>query len=277
MLFQNEAEALAWYEREERIVNKAFIDAIPWSQVKDYELDAALLPVLVYMRDVERLTEVYYDELVRTPTAKDPWVKAFLERWRTEEPVHGDLLNRFLMEAGYPTTDKWYDAVRKKIPLSYRITQKIEPLITNAVGKHFSAVHMTWGAVQEFSTLTGYHQLVRKGAHPVLTQILSGIMREEARHAFFYWSVARIKLTNSPFRQKLTRYLIDKFWAPVGQGPKSVVDTNFVIATLFGGEEGVRIMDQRVSSQLERLPGMAGLKTVTERVAQISQSAFGAS
>lgn len=56
----------------------------------------------------------------------------------------------------------------------------------------------------------------------------------------------------------------------MGQGLKHAADTNQVIAALFNGEEGVKFMDQRVNRQLEALPGMQGLKTVTNRIAQIS-------
>lgn len=271
MLLETEAEALAWYEQEERIVNGAFVSAIPWHQVKDHLLDPALLPILVYMRDVERYTEVYYEELLKTPTAKEPAIRSFLERWSMEEPLHGDLLHRFMEETGAPVSEKWFESVRKNIPWSKRIMKGVQPLIANAVGKDFAAVHMTWGAVQEFSTLNSYHQLVQKDVHPVLTHILRGILREEARHAFFYWSIARIKLLRSRFPQQMTRFLFKRFWQPVGQDIKSARDTNLVISTLFAGEEGIRIMDQRVNQQLERLPGMEGLKTVTKRVAMIAR------
>ena len=33
---------------------------------------------------------------------------------------------------------------------------------------------MTWGAVNELTTLTGYYALIRRSDHPVLHQLLRG-------------------------------------------------------------------------------------------------------
>ena len=272
MLFEREAEALRWYESEERVLNKGFLDTIPWHEMKQHELKPEFLPVLVYMRDIENFTSIYFDQLSRPPTVKDPAIRDFMERWRSEEGLHGDLLNRFLEEAGYPTSGKWEAEARAKIPASYKWRSRLNTRVTNLFGKHFTAVHMTWGAINELSTLNGYNRLWQLAKHPVLEHILRGIVREEARHSFFYWSIARIKLIASPFRQKLTRFIIDRFWSPVGEGTKPKSDSNLVIKTLFAGAEGIRLMDQRVNQQIERLPGLAGLKTVTQRISSVSSS-----
>jgi hypothetical protein len=39
--------------------------------------------------------------------------------------------------------------------------------------RHFPAVHMTWGAINELSTLTGYHALIDRTRHPLLRTMLS--------------------------------------------------------------------------------------------------------
>ncbi|MSR85461.1 ferritin-like domain-containing protein [Candidatus Uhrbacteria bacterium] len=270
MLFETEQEVLAWYEKEERVLTPKFISEIPWHEISQHPLNPEFIPTLLYMRDVEKFTEIYYQELLQTPTVKDPAVRQFIDRWSMEEPVHGELLNRFLNEAGHSTSDTWYEEAKRKIPKSNFIIRPLSTIIARTVGKKFAAVHMTWGAIQEFSTLNGYQRLWEQAKHPVLEYILRAIAREEARHSFFYWSVARIKLLKSNFRQALTRFLVKKFWTPVGQGLKRASETNQVIRALFQGEEGVRFMDQRVNRQLESLPGMAGLKIVTERVAHIA-------
>jgi hypothetical protein len=179
------------------------------------------------------------------------------------------LINRFVNEAGYATPDTWFQKVKADIPETYRREQRLSRMLARLVGKRFGAVHMTWGAIQEFSTLSTYQRMWELAKHPVLEYLFRGIAREEARHAFFYWSIARIKLMKSKFSRLLSRFLVKTFWTPVGQGAKTEADTNHVIAFLFGGEEGVRRMDQRVNQQLERLPGMAGLKMVTERIARV--------
>ncbi len=272
MLFETEADAIQWYESQERILTPDFLKTIPWDKVKDHPLDPALIPTLVYMRDVERFTSLYNDELARTPTGKDPAIKRFMERWSTEETTHGELFNRFLLEADFPTSDHWFEEAKKTIPLSYRISSQIVPRITNLFGHHFTAVHMTWGAIHELSVLNGYQRLWTLAKHPVLEHILRGIAREEAMHAFFYWSVARVKLTQSDFRQRLAKFIIEKFWTPVGQGSKRAHETNAVIQTLFSGVDGLELIHQRVTKRIQQLPGLEELQKVTNHVRTITQS-----
>ena len=229
---QSETEAIDWYEGQERFLTKQYIDTIPWNDVGRHPFDEAFLPVLVYMRDVEKFTEIYYQELMKTPTGNDPIIRRFMDKWATEEAVHGDLLNRFLEEANYPTDEKWFEKAKARIPKFQRVSSAFSTATARLTGKHFSAVHMTWGAINEFSTLTGYRTLWEKANHPVLTYLLKAIAREEAVHSFFYWTIARLKLQTSQFRQRMTRYIIQKFWTPVGQGLKREHETNYVIRAL---------------------------------------------
>jgi hypothetical protein len=37
------------------------------------------------MRDVECLTEIYYDEALQIPTAKEPAIRGFMDRWQVEK------------------------------------------------------------------------------------------------------------------------------------------------------------------------------------------------
>ncbi len=272
MLFETEQDAINWYESQERVLTPAFLATIPWHQVKDHPLDPAFIPTLVYMRDVERLTSLYNDELSRTPTGKDPAIKRFMERWSEEEITHSDLLHRFLVEAGMPATDAWYDEVKQKISLRNRVASRIIPRITNLMGHHFTGVHMTWGAINELSTLTGYQRLWTLAKHPVLDHILKHIAREEATHSFFYWSVARIKLMRSSFRQQLARFIINTFWSPVGENKKTPAESNVVIHTLFSGVEGLELMHERVTRRIQQLPGLEALQTVTNRIASITHT-----
>ena len=47
-------------------------------------------------------------------------------------------------------------------------------------------------------------------------------------------------------------------------------EANYLIATLFKGEDGVDFFDRNVNQKLEQLPGFTGLKTITQRVARIA-------
>ena len=59
MTFETNRDVLNWYERQPRTLTKEFIENIAWHEVKSYRLDARFVPVLIYMRDVETLTDMY--------------------------------------------------------------------------------------------------------------------------------------------------------------------------------------------------------------------------
>ena len=267
MVFEHEDEAIAWFDGQERVLTPEFLKTIPWQEIKQHELAKEFLPVLLYMRDIEKSTEIYYAQLQRTPTGKNPAVKRFMDRWGEEEGLHGDLLNRFLNEAGFETSEKWFEEMKARIPKAYHFKERVMTGITNLWGRKFSGVHMTWGAVQELSTLSGYERLWTLAKHPVLEYLLRAIAREEARHSLFYWSVANILLKRYPSSQKLARYLVDHFWKPVGEGIKTPSETNYLVHTLFSGEAGLALMSKRVNDRIAQLPGFETFHRVHDRIA----------
>jgi rubrerythrin len=269
MTFETNRDVLDWYEKQPRTLTPQFIVAIDWKSVKDYPLDEKFIPVLLYMRDVETLTDVYYDELRRTPTGKDPIISKFMERWSAEEQTHGELLNRFLNEAGIPTEDKWQTQVLSSVSTRYTVTNYLITMLTNLVGKRFTATHMAFGAIHEMSTTQGYRRLIELANHPVLSEILRGIVREESAHTTFYRSVARIELEKSEISRKLSRFLIKHFWTPVGSGAKPKKESDYTIATLFSGENGMEWIDNNVSRRIQTLPGFDGLTKVSDKIGQI--------
>ena len=95
MRFETKKEVLDWYEKQPRTLTDEFIGNIPWKDIKNYPLDKKFVPVLLYMRDVETLTDLYYSELRRTPTGKDPVIGKFMERWGHEEQTHGEASEPF--------------------------------------------------------------------------------------------------------------------------------------------------------------------------------------
>ncbi|MEQ1606903.1 MAG: ferritin-like domain-containing protein [Pyrinomonadaceae bacterium] len=270
MNFETNKEVLDWYERQERSLTPEFIGSIPWHEVKDYELDEKFIPVLLYMRDVETLTDMYHRELLRTPTGKDPHISKFMERWGIEEITHGEVINRFLNEAGYETDDNWQEQVRRDVSTSYNATAYMMTIITNLVGKKFTATHMTFGTIHEMEAAQGYRRLIALAKHPVLTHIANAIVREEAIHAQFYRSVARLELEKNEFAQKLARWVIDRFWAPVGQGSLAKSRTEYTIATLFGEENAIEGLDKTVTQRVRALPGFDGITKITDVITDMA-------
>ncbi|MCP9495378.1 MAG: acyl-ACP desaturase [Pyrinomonadaceae bacterium MAG19_C2-C3] len=273
-MFETERDVLAWYESQPRALTKEFLDDFKWKEIDNYELNKAFIPVLIYMRDVESFTQVYYDELLRTPTGKDPVIRRFMDRWSEEENQHGELLNRFLLEAGVATTEKWEEEARQQIPIRYTMESRLTCWVTNLFGRHFTGTHMAWGAINEMTTLQGYRRLWKLAEHPILEELLRAVAQEEALHSRFYWSIAQLKLKDSNLSQRIARKVIDQFWAPVGTGTKPPKDVDYLIKTLFSGEEGVEHFDRTVNKRAEQLPGFDNFTTTTDRVKSILQSSL---
>ena len=72
MSFETNRDVLEWYERQPRALTPQFISSIPWHEVRNTEFDPRFIPVLMYMRDVETLTDMYHRELLRTPVSNFP-------------------------------------------------------------------------------------------------------------------------------------------------------------------------------------------------------------
>ena len=270
MNFETNGDVLNWYEKQPRALTEEFIGAIDWNAVGKHPLDEKFVPVLLYMRDVETLTDIYYEELRRTPTGKDPIIRRFMERWSVEEQTHGELINRFLNEAGIPTEEKWQKKVIGSVSTSYTVTNYLITTLASLIGKRFTATHMSFGAIHEMSTTQGYRRLSELADHPVLTQILTGIIREESAHTTFYRSVARLELEKSEISRQLSRFIIKHFYVPVGGGAKPADELNYTIATLFGGKDGMKWIDRQVSEKIQTLPGFAGLTKVSDKISEIA-------
>jgi hypothetical protein len=264
MAFETSKDVLNWYERQPRTLTKEFIEGLPWHAVKDTPLDEKFIPVLLYMRDVEVLTDMYHRELRRTPTGRDPVIAKFMERWGVEEVTHGQVIDRFLNEAGYATPDDWQEKTMTNVPRSYHAGTYLMTTLTNLLGSRFIATHMAFGAIHEMSTAG----LAR---HPVLSRIFEAIIREESAHTQFYWNVARLELKKSEAARKIARKVVETFWRPVGQGSLAKNRTEYSIAMLFSGDDGVGQLDRTVTLRARRLPGFDDLTKVTDRISGICE------
>lgn len=265
-MLQTEWDILQDYENKPRALTREFVQSLAWREVSRLPLKAELVPVLLYMRDIEAFTELYFEELALTPTGRNPAIRRFMERWRSEEAQHGELLHRFLGEAGATAESDWFEAAKARVPRRYRLESRINAWITRLFGRNFSATHMVWGAINELLTLQGYRRLAAISGHPVLETLLRGIMQEEAIHISFYYNVAELELKRSRLGRGLARFLIRHFWAPVGAGLKPKFETDRVAAALFGDAEGRQALERQVNPRVEKLPGFQGVKTILERI-----------
>src|SRR5215217_6508873 len=131
MSFETSKDVLDWYERQERSLTPEFISSIEWDKIRDFPFNPRFVPVLFYMRDVEVLTDMYHQELLRTPTGRDPHISKFMERWGIEEITHGEVINRFLNELGYESDENWKDQVRRAVGFAYNANTYLMTTLTN--------------------------------------------------------------------------------------------------------------------------------------------------
>ena len=130
----------------------------------------------------------------------------------------------------------------------------------------FAAVHMVWGAINELTTLTGYQRLTELDPHPVLGELLARIMRDESRHFTFYYHQAERRLAR-PSVQRVARFLVDRFWEPVGSGVQPDDEVRFLARHLLGGAGG-RAAARKIDDTIRRLPGFAGVSLIEAWVAR---------
>jgi rubrerythrin len=260
-----------------RASKKVDLSGVPWHRIREHPLSVAEARCLAYMMDIESHTVIFLRDLLATRAAFEPDVTAFLSCWVYEELWHGEAFSRFLGEAGYelgPDRERvWSDApfpsrsgrnrwIRRRIGAK-GYASHVATLGATALFKDFVALHMTWGAVNELSTLTGYHRLISTTEHPVLVELLQRIVKDERRHFAFYRAQARMRLGRSRQARTVTRWAMERLWAPVGTGVRPQRETDFVIGHLFGGENGLQAA-REMDSTIGELPGLEGVTIAVE-------------
>jgi hypothetical protein len=216
------------------------------------------------MHDVESHTICYLRDILVTRAHREPEVTAFLACWSYEEHWHGDAIAKVLDAHGEDSASR-LASMRQHLPRNDSIRPAVFSALS-AVTKHLPAVHMAWGAVNEWSTQTGYGRLIEKAKHPVLTELLRRIMRQEGRHIDFYASESTRRLGASRAARRLTRYALSRYWGPVGSGVMPKAEIRFLATYLFGDEEG-RQAARRVDRQIDRLPGLEGMHLLDGAIA----------
>lgn len=245
---------LATYKR---ITGRLDLDGIDFDAFRDAPLAAEHLRCLRYMHDVELHTTCYLRNLLNTKAHHDPEITTFLTMWGFEEYWHGEAIGRVLEAHGEPGGDARVAAMRQR--LGWRITAS--PLLWmafSAATKHFLAVHMTFGVINEWTTQGGYGRLITEAKHPVLTDVLRRIMKQEGRHIDYYRTQAHDRLEASASARRTTRLMVRRLWEPVGAQVMPLAETQHLVTTLFDGPDG-RAVSDRIDRRVDALPGLAGL------------------
>jgi hypothetical protein len=229
----------------------------PWADVPRHPVSPEAIRTLQYMQDIESHTIIYLRELLATRAVDEPDVATFLACWLYEETFHGLALARFLEAAGHPVGQR--ARPRGQEPFLKRLEATAVALLSRA-WPDFCALHMTWGAINELTTLTAYRRLSKIAGHPVLSDLLERIGLDESRHFFFYYRQAEDRLQR-PGAARVSRAIVDRFWAPVGSGEQAKEELRFLAGYLFGDEEG-RAAARKIDETIRRLPGFSTVRLV---------------
>jgi hypothetical protein len=264
-------------DRYLRASKKVDLSSVEWDRIGEHPVTADEARCLTYMMDIETHTVVFLRDLLATRASFDPEVTAFLSCWVYEELWHGEAFSRFLGEAGYSVAPAYEDVtgadafptrfdrnqwIRRRFGTKGYVSH-IGTLLGSAVFRDFVAIHMTWGAVNELGTLTGYHRIIDKTDHPILVQLLRAIIKDERRHFAFYRSQARMRLASSKQARTITRWALEHLWAPVGTGVRPQAETDFVIHCIFGDADGV-VAVKEMERMLGELPGLEGTRFLSD-------------
>jgi rubrerythrin len=233
--------------------------AYDWASATDGPLTSEERFQLTYATQVEWGTEGTYQSLNIT---RDPVVRRFLRIWLEQEVVHADLLARFLAEHGvmvdplHRTKEQQRAAGRGKI---------VNQLARRVVGDDFFAVHMSWGALNELTTLRFYRVIRARTGNELLGTLLRDIIAQEAAHYAFYRAAAIRRLDGNRRGQRIVRWTLRHLWSIVGSGLRGRADADRLLLGLLRDEDEVIAQTDR---QIERIPGLEGLHLVQGKVVE---------
>jgi hypothetical protein len=247
-------------DRYKQLVSRLDDSDIDYAAFAEQPLPEPALRTIRYMHDIEHHTACYLRDLLVTRAHRDPELTTFLTCWAYEELWHGEALGKVLAAHGEVAGAVRVSAARQRAGWSDRLAP-LTMALTSAATEHLTAVHMTWGAINEWTTQAGYGQLAGRCQHPVLTDLLRRIMKQEGRHIDFYASQATERLDRSRAAQRLTRLALQRRWAPVGSGVMPESEVGHLVSFLFGDESGERAV-ARIDRAIDRLPGLEGLGLV---------------
>jgi rubrerythrin len=192
-------------DRYMRASKRLDLSEVDWDDIPNHELSDGDIMCMHYMMDIETHTVIYLRDLLATRAANGPQITAFLSCWVYEELWHGEAFSDFLRRYGLevpaepklpdgstpmPTRPNRVQELREKLGVGHQL-HLLPTMIGSMATRHFIGLHMTWGAINELTTLTGYYQLIRRSSHPVLHQMLRRVIQDERRHFAFYRAQAR--------------------------------------------------------------------------------------
>lgn len=249
---RTQEEIFGEYSAAKRTITPEFLASVNIGAIGP--LSFQIRNILTYMQSIEgAVWGVYFKELDRTPTGKNPYVGKFLRTWLEEEGRHAKLLADVLEATGGATP---YQVMR----------QYDTSWIARIFGERlFGGIHMTMGATNELMTRFAYSTFAKsvESDHPELARILFAISREESLHFSYYYKMAEYYLSQSKVARVLTSVVLNKIAVGVGVGVRRVEEAHEVFRALL--EKNQEEFRKKVGGRIRMLPGMEGF-TAMERL-----------
>jgi len=246
------------------------IEDLDWGLARKIGLTAREIETLKFFADIESQTVYYFLEVAKLQVARDPELLTFLTMWNYEEYFHSHAITRLMQECGVPVEDATDRSTR--IRAGARLKAKLEDfaqtMMAKLMPKRFVALWMFWGALQECLTTQAYEEVIRSTPNPVLAEMFRRIAKQERRHFAYYYGQARERLVDNKRNQRFCRYIVQKFYAPVGSGVKDDAQAAALVAGLFPGKRIYEVMGY-IERRMAQLPGMEGLDACTRWAAKI--------
>jgi rubrerythrin len=249
---------------------KIRVEDLDWESAARAGLSQDERFILTYFADIEGQTIVYLRDFLHTRAALEPEVIAFLSMWNYEEFFHGKVLGELLQVCGNPLEQARIAEVRRSAGFRERFEAALATILSKIFARDFPAVYMTWGAIQELTTLRGYEQIIATTENPVLAEVCRRIAKQERRHFAWYFNSARERLEASPRARTLTRTLLRLAWTPVGAGVKTKAEVARAMGSLFPGRQGKQLADA-VDARIATLPGLEGLTLMHDYLERLDE------
>lgn len=228
-----------------------------WSAARTDTLTDEEVFQLTYAAQVEWGTEGTFASL---NISRDPIVRRFLRVWLDQEVAHANLLARVLAARGVAVDPIHRAPKHRRGAARGKLLNQVARL---GVGDDFFAVHMSWGAINELTTIRFYGVLRAKTSSELLRAVLRDMMAQEALHYSFYRNLAIRRLADNPRGQRIVRWALQHLWSPVGVGLRTRADVDRLMHGLFADRpDQVAQMD----GQINRIPGLADLDLVRRTI-----------
>jgi rubrerythrin len=224
-----------------------------WSAARPGALDDEEIFQLTYAAQVEWGTEGTFASL---DISRDPVVRRFLRIWLDQEVAHAALLARVLEGSGASVTPVHLERRHRRGAARGKL---LNQLARRGIGDDFFAVHMSWGAINELTTLRFYGVMRARTGSELLRTLLRDVIAQESLHYSFYRNLAIRRLAGNRRGQRIVRWVLEHLWTPVGMGLRTRPDVDRLMLGLFADRpEQVVQMD----SQINRIPGLSGLDLI---------------